>query len=399
MYYAHFGLTEPPFKITPNTDFFYSGGNRGAILEALTFAIGNGEGIVKVVGEVGSGKTMLCRMLQAALPEKVESVYLANPSLSPDEILHAIAFELQLDVEKTSNRLEVMQKLHAYLIAQHEAGRQVVVFVEEAQSMPLETLEEIRLLSNLETKQDKLLQIILFGQPELDTNLNLPHIRQLKERITHQFYLAPFNKEDLTIYVDFRMRKAGYSGPPIFTPKSLKLLTKASEGLVRRANILADKALLACYAENKYQVSPKYMLAAIRDSAFEDSRPPFWSIGKTLYVVVLLSVLSVMGWHYQQHQSAYHVLFKAMRDGSVVEAPVLSPRREVIDSSQPIEAEHSPAVDATTVTVDPALPASSGANGSMASPQGGGWAPNPPLGPAGPENGSTKGHESPELTP
>src|SRR5574340_925 len=180
MYLTHFGLSQPPFRITAHTEFFYGGGHRGAILDALIYAIRQGEGIVKVSGEVGSGKTMLCRMLQERLPAEVETVYLANPSVSPDEILHAIAFEMQLSLPRDAERLEVMQALQEYLVERHAQGRQVVVFVEEAQSMPLETLEEIRLLSNLETQHYKLLQIVLFGQPELDRNLSSPEIRQLK---------------------------------------------------------------------------------------------------------------------------------------------------------------------------------------------------------------------------
>ena len=268
MYYPHFGLKEPPFKITPNTDFFFSGGNRGAILDALVYAITNGEGIIKVVGEVGSGKTMLCRMLQTILPEKIESIYLANPSVAPEDVLHAIAFELQLKLPKNADRLKVMQELQAYLLARYAEGRQVVIFVEEAQGMPLATLEEIRLLSNLETKQDKLLQIVLFGQPELDDNLNQEHIRQLRERITHRFNLGPLQTKDVGEYLIFRLRAAGYHGPHLFTESAIKKLSKASEGLVRRVNILADKALLSAFADNVYQVTPKHVHAAVNDSEF-----------------------------------------------------------------------------------------------------------------------------------
>ena len=268
MYYPHFGLKEPPFKITPNTDFFFSGGNRGAILDALVYAITNGEGIIKVVGEVGSGKTMLCRMLQTILPEKIESIYLANPSVAPEDVLHAIAFELQLNLPKNADRLKVMQELQAYLLARYAEGRQVVIFVEEAQGMPLATLEEIRLLSNLETKQDKLLQIVLFGQPELDDNLNQEHIRQLRERITHRFNLGPLQTKDVGEYLIFRLRAAGYHGPHLFTESAIKKLSKASEGLVRRVNILADKALLSAFADNVYHVTPKHVHAAVNDSEF-----------------------------------------------------------------------------------------------------------------------------------
>jgi len=275
LYYPHFGLKEPPFKITPNTDFFFSGGNRGAILDALVYAITNGEGIIKVVGEVGSGKTMLCRMLQTILPEKIESIYLANPSVAPEDVLHAIAFELQLKLPKNADRLKVMQALQAYLLTRYAEGRQVVIFVEEAQGMPLATLEEIRLLSNLETKQDKLLQIVLFGQPELDDNLNQEHIRQLRERITHRFNLGPLQTRDVGEYLIFRLRAAGYHGPHLFSESAIKKLSKASEGLVRRINILADKALLSAFADNVYQITPKHVYAAINDSEF-GSKPKWY---------------------------------------------------------------------------------------------------------------------------
>jgi type II secretory pathway predicted ATPase ExeA len=268
LYYPHFGLKEPPFKITPNTDFFFSGGNRGAVLDALMYAITSGEGIIKVVGEVGSGKTMLCRMLQTTLPEKIESIYLANPSVAPEDVLHAIAFELQLKLPKNADRLKVMQILQAHLLSRHAEGKQVVIFVEEAQGMPLATLEEIRLLSNLETKQDKLLQIVLFGQPELDDNLNQPHIRQLRERITHSFHLGPLQTKDIGEYLIFRLRAAGYFGPPIFTDSAVKKLSSAAQGLVRRVNILAEKSLLAAYADNVHQVTIKHVNAAIQDSEF-----------------------------------------------------------------------------------------------------------------------------------
>lgn len=293
MYYPHFGLKEPPFKITPNTDFFFSGGNRGAVLDALVYAITNGEGIIKVVGEVGSGKTMLCRMLQTILPERIESVYLANPSMAPEDVLHAIAFELQLKLPKNADRLKVMQELQSYLLARHAEGRQVVIFVEEAQGMPLATLEEIRLLSNLETKQDKLLQIVLFGQPELDENLNQSHIRQLRERITHSFNLGPLQTKDVGEYLIFRLRAAGYHGPHLFSDAAIKKLSKAAQGLVRRVNILADKALLAAFADNVYLVTPKHVKAAILDSEF--GKAPIRQPVKERFVWLLSAVVAISG--------------------------------------------------------------------------------------------------------
>ena len=268
MYLEHYGLDRPPFKITPDTSLFYKGNKRGAALEALKYAIVSGEGIIKVVGEVGSGKTMLCRMLEVKLPENVEIGYIANPSLSPDNILHVIAFELKLNITNESSKLEVMQELQNYLLKKHTENKQIVIFVEEAQSMPIETLEEIRLLSNLETNENKLLQMVLFGQPELDDKLRQPSIRQLKERITHSFYLDPFPGKDIYEYLNYRMRSVGYKGPDIFSQKISNSIEKKSEGLTRRINILADKALLAAYAEGDHGISKKHINLAAKDSDF-----------------------------------------------------------------------------------------------------------------------------------
>jgi MSHA biogenesis protein MshM len=273
MYYSHFGLNQAPFKITPNTEFFFSGGNRGPILEALIYAIIHGEGIIKVTGEVGSGKTMLCHMLPTRLPPHIEIVYIANPSVSSEEILHAIAFDLQLPVERGAQRLEVMQALHDFLVERHAEGKRVVVFVEESQSMPLATLEEIRLLSNLETKNDKLLQIVLFGQPELDDNLRQPNIRQLRERITHSFRLEPFKQGEVREYLMFRMRAAGYRGPDLFSGSVVSRISRDSLGLTRRVNLIADKALLAAFSENTHTIRAKHVEAAVRDSEFSQHLP------------------------------------------------------------------------------------------------------------------------------
>ena len=247
---------------------FYEGSKRGAALEALIYAISSGEGIIKVVGEVGSGKTMLCRMLEVKLSDIVDIVYIANPSLSPDNILHVIAHELHIDVRNTDSKLDVMQKLQKYLLSKHANNRQVVVFVEEAQSMPVETLEEIRLLSNLETDQHKLLQMVLFGQPELDDKLAEPQIRQLKERITHSFHLDPFPPEDTLDYLNFRLRAVGYRGPSIFNQRTANAVEKYSSGLSRRINIIADKALMASFSEGSHEVRAGHVATAAKDSDF-----------------------------------------------------------------------------------------------------------------------------------
>jgi len=293
MYLDHFGLKQAPFKITPHTQFFFSGANRGSILDALIYAITQGEGLVKVTGEVGTGKTMLCRMLAERLPHTVETIYLAIPSLTRDEILNAIASDLKIRT-KGLNAASVLQKLQDYLIKLHAGGRQVVVLIDEAHAMPLETLEALRLLSNLETSSSKLLQVVLFGQPELDNNLRLAHMRQIKERITHSFMLAPLPKDEIGEYINFRLRAAGYRGPDLFTQRCTSLIAQASVGLTRRINILADKTLLAAFADGTHTLEPKHVRAAIEDSELGKNGPSRfklgWLLGGSLAVLALVSI-------------------------------------------------------------------------------------------------------------
>ena len=309
MYYSFFGLSQPPFKITPDTEMFFDGGNRGAILEALIYAISQGEGIIKVTGEVGSGKTMLCRMLQTRLPETVETIYLANPSVSRDEILHAIAFEMQLPIPKDANRIEAMHRINDYLLERHAEGKHVVLFVEESQSMPLETLEEVRLLSNLETDHHKLLQIVLFGQPELDDNLRRAEIRQLRERITHSFSLTPLPASDVRRYLTFRLRAAGYRGPDLFSRRVVDYVSRVSQGLTRRVNIVADKALLAAFADGTHNVSIKHVKAAVHDTEFADTAPrlaisPLGYITVGLFIGGAVGVTALIAFQQMRHDRA-----------------------------------------------------------------------------------------------
>ncbi|MCG8412649.1 MAG: AAA family ATPase [Pseudomonadales bacterium] len=336
MYLEYFSLTRHPFRITPDTSLFYSGGDdgRGVVLDAMMYAIETGEGILKVVGEVGSGKTMLCRMLEERIPETTELVYLANPNLSAEDILYAIAFELKLPIRRDTTKLLVMQQLQNYLLKQHAANRKVLVIIEEAQGMPLETLEEIRLFSNLETHRDKLMQIILFGQPELDKNLSAKHIRQLRERITHSFYLNPLTAEQTGDYIRFRLGAAGCPCPHLFTERAEWLIAKASGGLTRRINILADKALLAAFAENVLEspenlspdvppvVTARHVIAAIRDSeyfsfAFKSLFSPLRMAGASM--VVAATVLGFIFWPLSAGEAR-----QSQQDVIPIEAPIFN---------------------------------------------------------------------------
>ena len=271
MYLEHFGLTEPPFRITPVTIFFFSGANRGEILDALIYSISEVEGIIKVSGEVGSGKTMLCRMLLEKLPKHIETIYLANPSLSREEMLYAIADGLGLNIEGERVGI-IMQNIQNKLEEKAREGKRIVVLVDEAHAMPPDTLEELRLLYNLQVGNAKLLQIVLFGQPELNAKLDQPTMRQLKDRIVHHFHMQPLSRNILESYLMFRMRAAGYHGPNIFSPHAIKMIASASDGLMRRVNILADKSLLAAFVDDTHNIEAHHVQAAMRDSELSPAR-------------------------------------------------------------------------------------------------------------------------------
>ena len=297
LYLEHFGLRESPFRITPHTDFFFTGANRGPTLDALIYAITQDEGIVKVTGEVGSGKTMLCRMLLERLPADVESLYLANPSLSRSEILGAIADELGIPADgKTTHSM--IRTLQDALVQRYADGKRVVILIDEAHAMPAESLEEIRLLSNLESKATKLLQIALFAQPEIEERLAANDMRQLRERITQHFNLSPLKPGEVGSYLEFRLRAAGYHGPNPFTERAVEQIARISEGLSRRINILADKGLLAAYSAGTHKVDSGEIQTATHDARFSpllqkapfNYRPLLWGIGSGTIIVLLAAI-------------------------------------------------------------------------------------------------------------
>ncbi|MBI4809517.1 MAG: AAA family ATPase [Nitrosomonadales bacterium] len=346
MYLEHFGLTEPPFKITPVTEFFFSGANRGEILDALVYAITDGEGIVKISGEVGSGKTMLCRMLLDRLPSNIKAIYLANPSMSRDELLYAIADRLDLDLEGKRVNI-ILQTLQNHLEAMYERGERCVVLVDEAHAMPLETLEELRLLYNLQVGKHKLIQIVLFGQPELDVKLEQTNMRQLKDRIVHHFNILPISRKVINDYLMFRMRAAGYKGPDVFSPAAVQLIGKASQGLMRRVNILADKSLLAAFVENTHSIESRHVLAAIRDSEMTSNRNLLnrKSISMTGGAILFAATLAGASWFMGQQNT--HLPAQAATQPIVVaQADVASAVAEVVASSPAAAATLVPPAEA-----------------------------------------------------
>ena len=295
MYREHFGLQQAPFRITPQTEYFYAGAQRGPLLDALLFALENDEGIIRISGEVGTGKTMLCRMLIERLPPEALIIYIANPSLSPAELIATVAHELEIDAAEGHG---LLRQIEHRLIGLYGEGRRVIAIIDEAHAMPRESLDQIRLLSNLETGTRKLMQIVLFGQPELDEILEERAMRSLRERITQSFFLKPLNHTQIRDYVDFRLRAAGYRGPDLFNGPVLGRIARASKGLTRRVNILADKTLLAAFAENTHTITDKHVSAAIRDANYRSAELPVRKILMSLGGLALLSASALVAWQW-----------------------------------------------------------------------------------------------------
>ncbi|HHQ4757081.1 TPA: MSHA fimbrial biogenesis protein MshM [Aeromonas hydrophila] len=272
MYLNHFGLQEAPFGLTPNTGFYYGLPPHEEALQVLNWALAQGEGFIKVTGEVGTGKTLLCRKLLSELGSEEQPVRLAwlpNPHLNPAELRIALALELGLAVRDQSE-LDLTDRIHRHLIALHQQGSRVVVLIDEAQALPDETLEAIRLFGNLETESSKLLQIVLFGQPELDARLAKPHLRQLRQRIGFSYCLRPLRFDETRAYLEHRLQISGYRGAPLFGGRALRQLWRASRGIPRLINILAQKCLMLAYGQGARQIDSRLVRLAVRDT--DDAR-------------------------------------------------------------------------------------------------------------------------------
>ena len=270
MYLEHFGLSRQPFQITPDTDFFFPGAERQETLHGLIHSAQHNEGIVKVIGEIGSGKSLLCRMLANDLPDNFQVVFLANPNLGADAVVTAILGDLGVSPQPHSFN-HPTQLLQSYLLEQNQQNRRVLLLVEEAQAMPPSTLEALRLLTNLETAETKLLRMILFGQPELDQTLNTHALRQFRDRITQNFYLRAVQLEESGAYLHHRLCVAGYRGEPLFHGELLAQLQQSSAGRLRPLNIIADKTLLAAYVDDARIPTQQHLQKALLEVELSDS--------------------------------------------------------------------------------------------------------------------------------
>ncbi|HLQ26008.1 MAG TPA: AAA family ATPase [Acidiferrobacterales bacterium] len=294
MYIKHFGLDELPFSITPDTSFLFAHSSYQDALNTLLVAARSGEGFIKVTGEVGTGKTLLCRKFLDALAvdRNFVTAYIPNPYLEPITLLLALADELRIDYEPSLNQHQLLKLLTKFLVDTYADRKRVILCLDEAQALPLETLEALRLLTNLETGKRKLLQVVLFGQPELDVRLNQESIRQLKQRISFSCALVPLSFDDVDYYLAHRLSIAGYRGARLFSSRAVKRLFKLSHGVPRLINILAHKSLMAAFGEGASTVEIHHVQLAARDT--ESTRTIMSKVSRLIkYTAALVGALLV----------------------------------------------------------------------------------------------------------
>ena len=291
MYTAHFGLQEPPFGITPDTSYFYACPTYQRALNTLLIAANSGEGFIKITGEVGTGKTLLCRKFLSVLGPEFVTAYIPNPMLQPRGLMSALADELRVPLANDLDESQIFKAINYRLLMLAKEGKQVLLCIDEAQAMPLETLEALRLLTNLETEKRKLLQIVMFGQPELDRKLADQSIRQLNQRITFQYRLEFLNRKEVASYLRHRLQVAGVQAE-LFSPRALAALYRASGGVPRLLNILAHKSLMLVFGEGTRRVEGRHVRAAAGDTP-SASMWPRWSWAWMSIAVFLAGVMSV----------------------------------------------------------------------------------------------------------
>ncbi len=282
MYLYHFGLRELPFTLTPNTQFYLGLESHNEAFAVLLTALKTGEGFIKVVGEVGTGKTLLCRKLLNEIPEHFVTAYIPNPYLKPDELRRAVAVELGVKQAQRMSTQLLTQRIQERLLTLHAQGHSVVLILDEAQALPEESLEALRLFTNLETETRKLLQVVLFAQPELDQRLAEKQFRQLRQRITFSYHLRALTVNEVQHYIQHRLQVAGYKGAALFSPTVTKKLAKASKGVPRLINVLCHKILMLAYGQGHYQITNSHLNAAINDT--EDTKPS-WSIASKMVAI------------------------------------------------------------------------------------------------------------------
>src|SRR5450631_1305505 len=303
MYLSFFGLSEKPFAITPDPRYLYLSERHAEALAHLLYGINESGGFIQLTGEVGTGKTTVVRTLLSRVPHHADVAVILNPRVTPVEFLLTICEELGVEIAEADRNSvkQMVDALNRRLIDAHSAGRRIIVLVDEAQNLAIDVLEQVRLLTNLETPTQKLLQIILIGQPELRELLDRNELRQLAQRITGRYHLMPLSPEETQGYVRHRLRVAGVA-EEIFAPSALAEVHRVSAGIPRVINVSCDRALLGAYTQETRKVSAALVRQAAGEVYGRRVTPPWlaWVVG-TSGVVILAGSL-FLGWQYWRHE-------------------------------------------------------------------------------------------------
>jgi MSHA biogenesis protein MshM len=361
VYLKHFGLNGKPFLVSPETESFFLGGSRKAIFESISYVVQNEEGIFKVTGEVGSGKTTVCRYLLKTLsPKKYKIIYIADPSLTREQMMFALSDGLDIEASRNSPELLVLnlQKRLAHL---HKTNRRVLLLIDEAHAMPEETLDQIRLISQIEASGSKLMRVALFGPEELDHNLALPELRAVRDRITQSFRLKRLSIEDISAYLKFKLASVGYDGPLVFSHNATRIIARLTNGIPRRINIVADKALLSAALDNRFEVQSQDVAVAAKEIKLERTRTKTdnWMIGVGSFfagaavAVAGLSFALNQGWvQLKQKDNAAVMSNETSGSGASTEGSISIPPI-VVPSSSGTAPLPAPVPAATTKDLDP----------------------------------------------
>ncbi len=328
MYKTFFNLKEDPFGLNPDPHFLFPSERHREAFRYLIYGIKNREGFIEVIGDVGTGKTLLCRALLALLGEETKTALILNPPFTDVELLEMIMEDLGIQ-ERGGTRKETLDIINGFLFKQYAQGKNVVIIIDEAQHLTIDMLEQIRLLSNLETEKKKLLQIVIVGQPELEEKLRSPQLRQLDQRIALRYYLEPLKPREVKDYVYHRLRVAGSAGDIKFNRRALRQIYKFSHGIPRLINVVCDKALLTAYFFKTKDITGKHIKVALRSTQRRWKRFPALTpltLSHALYSFLILTILFLVGWNLKFHEDVFQWTRKVNTVVSLIKTSVLNPQ-------------------------------------------------------------------------
>jgi len=355
MYKEYFGLKESPFSIAPDPHYFFiSEGHREALAH-LMYGINSDGGFVLLTGEVGTGKTTVCRCLLQQMPENCEIAFILNPKLSSVELLASICDEFRITYPKGGETVkDLVAKIYDFLLLIHETDRKAVLIIEEAQNLNVEVLEQIRLLTNLETSQRKLLQIIMLGQPELKKTLARPELRQLSQRITARYHLGPLAKHEIAAYVNHRLSVAGLVRGELFPPPVMNMLYGLTGGVPRLINVICDRALLGAYIQGKEKVDKLTMATAANEVSGEDIRRSKQT-GVYLWLITgfLIALIVAGGMYYIKRTIISPWSWVTLDSTKTITTPVTQEKNEITATTGSRETAYRAIFQAWQITYDP----------------------------------------------